>query len=248
MASIDAQWKVLSVDGKLKANGVLVAQGNTINPDEAIVFSESGSRAILADKTGEIFILTQAEGIAKEGEIAANLIQKYKATNTRGFRKLGGGITDLKQFFGSARFTLLEDKTELPLDARIYPLNNDKFIVFYYEINGEKVSKKIGFDHQKLILEKDKLLQSPTQKLEGTEIRNLYVYQYEISSKATVFITKIHLNFEQSDKIAKELSVLKNWLTENSNTDIDKKLGLYFETVYGRTQSSQFLELLATIN
>ena len=45
---------------------------------------------------------------------------------------------------------------ELKLDENIYPLNNDKFIVFYYKINGVQVSKKVGFNKQHLIIEKDK--------------------------------------------------------------------------------------------
>ena len=241
-----AQWSVISVQGKILADGVVITQSNRLNMEQVISFTEAlEAKAILADAEGAMFLLEQAKGsVNGENASLGDLIKPYKSYSTRGFRKAEDRINDLKQYMGNARFTVLGDKIELLLSEEKYPLNNNKFIVFYYEQAGEKLSKKVGFDHQKLIIENNKLLP------QGNEIRNLHIYQYEISTKETNLITKVHLNFANMAKVKGELTVLKTWLTSKgmAATEANEKLTTYFEAVYGRTQPVKLLDLVAGIN
>ena len=163
-------------------------------------------------------------------------------------------IVDLKSYFGKENFAIIGDSLSVKLDEEIYPLNNNKFIVFYYDIDDEQVSKKVGFNKQRLIIEKDKLMQGKENKLNGNKINGIEVFQYEMSSQKSEKITEFNLLFVNGEDIKVEFDAIMPVLTglNMTNEEMQSYLINYFTDVYGLTDQNVIInfvnEFLTSLN
>jgi hypothetical protein len=148
-------------------------------------------------------------------------------------------ISDLRQYFGNDKFSVIGDAVNVPLNNQKYPLSDDKFIVFYYRVDDKPVSKKIGHDQHTLLLEKDKLFTSSAGAIDGNEISNLAVYEYENTTKRGNEITRFTLVFVDKEDLLKEFNTIIPILKRQkmSDDDIKKYLIEYYYDFYGATDS-----------
>jgi len=152
-------------------------------------------------------------------------------------------VKDLKNYFGSDEFTIIGDSLGVPLNTSVYPLNSNQFIVFYYTINDQPVTKKIGFNENILNIDREKLMKSKTAELEDAEITNLTVYRYERDSQQTDFITEFSLNFVEREAIISEFKTLIPILRsqEMDRAQIKNYMKEYYYDFYGITDK-KYLE------
>ncbi len=158
-------------------------------------------------------------------------------------------VDNLRDYFGRKNFFVIGDKLSVVLDGKVYPLNNDKFIVFYYKINGEQVSKKIGFDNGKLVLEKKKLLHSGENVHKSDTITDVQVYQYEISTKHSEYITKFNLCFIAKDELVEKLTTAKGFVQDQGlePKEIKEYLWEFFGDEFGKTDGTVLDKIINTI-
>ena len=196
-------------------------------------------------KTWLLLILFCSQ-MASQGQIfyitpAGDTVQKSNGpSQSRGFKLIEPEIGDLKQYFGEGSFAIIGDTLQLKLNRETYPLNNNKFIVFYYKINGKQSSKKVAFDKQKLLIQKSKLIENPADSVNRDGIKNLYVYQFERSTKKAILITRVNLTFHSKEKIAKEFTLVQQYAKKESIPvdDMKKYLHTYFTDLYGETDEA----------
>ena len=51
-------------------------------------------------------------------------------------------VNDLRQYFGNDKFSIIGNAVDIQLDKQKYPLSDDKFIVFYYRVDNNPISKR----------------------------------------------------------------------------------------------------------
>jgi len=242
----NAQYLCVQSAAGITANSGKLEVGTDLVPDALLAFSSKTDKALFMDTKGTLW-LASAESLPGDSILQASLstvLQAYKGYETRGFRKTEDRILDLKTYFGSGKFTVIGSSLEVLLDAKNYPLNNDRFVVFYYKIGEKQVSKKVGFNNQKLIIEKDKLFTSGNAVNQTTELRNLVIYTHRISKKETEAITKIHLGFVEKETLKQELNTIKKWATDHGITEVEKCVTAFFSAVYGRCDVKQWNDVM----
>ena len=241
-------YHVTRVSGKITnlRTGADVTAGETLNPDDVLLFESLDSYAIaIGSAMGRFQIKIQDQAIAEDHQtLTATVKDAAVPTKMRNlmlarFDPSHTQISDLRQYFGNDKFSIIGDAVTVPLDQQKYPLSDDKFIVFYYRVDNNPVSKKIGHDQQSLLLEKDKLVTSSVGPIEGNEISNLAVYEYEMSSRSGQEITRFTLVFVDKNELENEFNTIIPILKRQKmpDNDIKKYLIEYYYDFYGATDS-----------
>lgn len=241
-------FDITRVNGKITnlKTGKEVASGDILNADDQLLFESMDSYAIaIGSNMGRFQIkLIDADRNAEQPMLTATVVEAARPTKMRNlmlvrFDPSEKEISDLKQYFGSDKFSVIGDNIDIPISAKTYPLSDDKFIVFYYKVDNKPVQKKIGFAEQTLLLEKDKLTSSSAGTLSGNEIANLAVYQYEKTSRSSQEITRFTLVFVDKEELKNEfytiIPILKR--QKMADPDIKKYLIEYYYDFYGATDS-----------
>jgi hypothetical protein len=241
-------FNVTRVSGKitnLKTSKEVVS-GDILNADDQLLFESFDSYAIaIGSNMGRFQIkLQDSEQKQEQLMLTATVAESARPTKMRNlmlirFDPSEKEVSDLKQYFGNDKFSVIGNSIDIPINSKSYPLSDEKFIVFYYRVDNKPVQKKIGFADQTLILEKDKLTNSSAGTISGNEISNLAVYQYEKSSRSSQEITRFTLVFVDKDELKKEfytiIPILKR--QKMSDPDIKKYLIEYYYDFYGATDS-----------
>jgi hypothetical protein len=247
-AQAQGTFDITRVNGKITnlKSGKEVAAGDILNADDQLLFESMDSYAIaIGSNMGRFQIkLIDADRNAEQPMLTATVVEAARPTKMRNlmlvrFDPSEKEISDLKQYFGSEKFSVIGNNIDIPISAKTYPLSDDKFIVFYYKVDNKPVQKKIGFADQTLLLERDKLTSSSAGTLSGNEIANLAVYQYEKTSRSSQEITRFTLVFVDKDELKNEfytiIPILKR--QKMADPDIKKYLIEYYYDFYGATDS-----------
>lgn len=241
-------FNVTRVQGKitnLKTGKELMA-GDAISAEDQLLFESMDSYAIAIGDNMVRFQIKLQEGDhnAEQPMLTKTAKETAKPTKMRSlmlirFDPSEKEISDLKQYFGNDKFSIIGNSIDIPVSPKNYPLSDEKFIVFYYKVDNKPVQKKIGFAEQSLILEKDKLTSSSAGTISGNEISNLAVYQFEKTSRSSQEITRFTLVFVDKEELKKEfytiIPILKR--QKMADPDIKKYLIEYYYDFYGATDS-----------
>lgn len=241
-------YHVTRVNGEVTilSTGLQVAAGDVLAPDEFLLFESLDSYLIaIGDEMGRYQIKIQEAQMNGDPQMLTSTV-KDAALPTRmrnlmmaRFDPNQQDVSDLRQYFGNDKFSVIGDAVNVPLNNQKYPLSDDKFIVFYYRVDDKPVSKKIGHDQHTLLLEKDKLFTSSAGAIDGNEISNLAVYEYENTTKRGNEITRFTLVFVDKEDLLKEFHTIIPILKRQkmSDDDIKKYLIEYYYDFYGATDS-----------
>ncbi|HZJ73699.1 MAG TPA: hypothetical protein VFC87_02735 [Perlabentimonas sp.] len=241
-------YNVTRVNGNVTilGSGENVVAGDVLNPDEFLLFEnlESYLITIGSDLNRHQIKIQESQLSADTQMLTSTVEQAAKPTRMRSlmlahFNPAEQEISDLRQYFGNDKFSVIGDAVNVPLNDKKYPLTDDKFIVFYYRVDNSPVSKKIGHNEQTLLVEKDQLFTSSVGSISGNEISNLAVYEYENTTKQGNEITRFTLVFVDKDELVKEFNtiipILKRQKMEDN--EIKKYLIEYYYDFYGATDS-----------
>lgn len=241
-------YNVTRVNGKVTnlKTGQDVAAGDILTPDEFLLFESLDSYVIaIGDNMGRFQIKINETQAPDDLQMLTSTV-KDAALPTRmrnlmvaRFDPSEQEVSDLRQYFGNDKFSVIGDAVTVPLNDQKYPLTDDKFIVFYYRVDNQPVSKKIGHEQHTLLLEKDKLFTSSAGSIDGNEIANLAVYEYENTTKRGNEITRFTLVFVDKQELLNEFNTIIPILKRQKmgDGDIKKYLIEYYYDFYGATDS-----------
>ena len=167
------------------------------------------------------------------------LVTKRRSLMAARFNPNETEITDLKNYFGTDKFSIIGDNVDIALNSTKYPLSDNKFIVFHYKVNNNPVSKMLGFEKQTIKIEKDKILSTKAGNVNGNEVPELSVYLYEKSTRSSEEITKLTLVFVDKEALRNEFKTIMPILKRQKMNDdaIKKYLIEYYYDFYGATDS-----------
>lgn len=244
------KYFIIKVEGEVKnlSTGLLIKQGDVINKSDLLSFETKKSKIMLISDKRDKFLIKRPKKVKENEEFVAGDIALAVKSRAAFASRSGGAldepeVTDLKSYFGEDEFTIIGDNLSVPLNTGIYPLNNNEFIVFYYNIGEEPVTKKIGFNQNILNIERQALMKAKQSELEDPEINNLTVYRYTRDSQQTDFITEFTLNFVDREAVISEFKTLIPILKsqEMDRSQIKNYMQEYYFDFYGITDK-KFLE------
>jgi hypothetical protein len=243
----DAMYNIIRINGQIYniSTGENLIQGNSLKPKDKLEFYQQAFGIVISNNKRKFTLrkpydLGGSDDLFALAEMSLNPIQSRGQFSTRGI--VGpGGVKDLKSYLSEETFNVIGKEIDIKLDKNLYPLNDDQFIVFHYNINDNKVSKKVGFNKQELNLNRDKLVVSKGDTLFSDTIPNVEVYQYEKSSGDTELITRANITFIDEDMLRKELLAIIPILKKGNSTEeeIREFLFEYFFDLYGNVDETQ---------
>ncbi|BDX37331.1 hypothetical protein CYCD_06860 [Tenuifilaceae bacterium CYCD] len=249
---------VTRISGKVTnyKTGTQLKAGDVLQPSDRVTFDAFDSYVIsISENMGRFMIkmheppspdaLQQLTATVKDIAIPTKrrslMAERYKPDETQ--------ISDLRSYFGSDKFSVIGNKVSIPVNATTYPIDENKFIVFYYRVNNNPVSKKIGYEQNALMVEKDKLLATNAGDITSNEIPSVSVYLYEKNTRSSEEITKFDLLFVDQEALTNEFYTILPILRRQNmgKEDIKKYLIEYYFDFYGATDSKtikQFVDQL----
>ena len=248
-------FHVVKVQGNITNlnSGKTIKPGDVVQAKDRLAF-ESVNASIVAigdNRTKYVIKMPKTDKVDKTNLVvlagqAATAVKSRNAFKSRAFNPDQKEVADLKQYFGSERFSIIGDQVNVTLSEKIYPLSPDKFIVFYYTVKDKSVSKKLGFDQQTIKIEANKLKEVKGETISADEIEGVMVYQYEMPSKNYSEITTFNLLFVDGIALTAEFNTIIPILRNQKMEDkaIKEYLVDYYVDFYGTTDSKALSEFI----
>ncbi len=243
-------YNVTRVNGNVTfvKSGKPIKPGDVLNPSDQVKFENFDAYVISINQKMARFMLrlnpTPTNSPKKNQVLTATvkdiaLVTKRRSLMSARFNPNEKDVTDLKNYFGTDKFSVIGDSVDIALNSTKYPLSENKFVVFHYKVNNSLVSKKIPYDQQTLKIEKDVILSTKAGSVNGNEVPELTVYLYEKSTKASEKITNLTLVFVDKETLRNEFKTILPILKRQKMNDegIKKYLIEYYYDFYGATDS-----------
>jgi len=240
-------YNVIQVNGDIfnVTNSEKLSQGNTLKPKDKLNFKTDAFAYVISEARQKFLLRNPSTESADQdifayAELALSPIRSRGQLSTRGVIS-ETGIKDFKTYLGNENFIIIGNQLDMLMDKNRYPLNNDKFIVFYYKLNNTEVSKKVGFTNQVLRIEKQKLQTSKGITTTSDTIPSVSVYAYSPSTKESELISKVNLRFINPEKLRNELLTVTEVLKKQQATteEIKNYLSQYVFDIYGNIDEEQ---------
>ncbi|MBD3637326.1 MAG: hypothetical protein HUJ25_08245 [Crocinitomicaceae bacterium] len=189
------KYKVIHVHGRIlfKKSGADMKRGDIYVPGTLLEFITNESRAAIINKNKGRFVLTgNRRGKVKVLPAANNISSRSGALIN---------IIDLKNHF-EGRYVIL-DKLDVQVGKENFPMNEKQFFYLTYEHNGEEIAKKLPFEEDHIILDKNEIFKIDGEPIPVTEKEMTLYYREDgngtkISSFIPVFPNMVDLKAEVS--------------------------------------------------
>jgi len=242
-------YNVTRVNGNVTfaKTGKPVKPGDILNPNDQVKFENFDAYVISINQKMARFMLKMnppVTNVPKNQTLVATvkdiaLVTKRRSLMAARFNPNETEISDLKNYFGTDKFSIIGDNVDVALNATKYPLSDNKFVVFHYKVNNNPVSKKLAFDKQTVKIDKAEILSTKAGNVNGNEVSELSVYLYEKSTRSSEEITKLTLVFVDKEALRNEFKTIMPILKRQKMDDaaIKKYLIEYYYDFYGATDS-----------
>lgn len=233
--------------------GTSVKTGDVLQSDDKLTFENFDSYLISINQNmGRFMIrLHEPQALDEASKFTAYVRDIATPTKRRSlmaerYNPNQTTIGDLRAYFGASKFSIIGNTIQIPVDTKTYTINEDKFVVFSYRVNNNPVTKKLGYQNDTLVVEKDKLVVTKSGNITTDEIPSLSVYLYEGSTRSAEQITKIDLMFVEQQVLINEFNTIIPILNRQKmgKDDIKKYLIEYYYDFYGATDSKSIKEFV----
>jgi len=239
---------VTRINGKVISDktGTHLKAGDILQPTDRITFDSFDSYVIsIGQNMGRYMIKLHEPPAPETIQQLSALVQdiavptKRRSLMAERYRPDETMVSDLRTYFGNDKFTIIGENVSVPINPQAYPIDENKFIVFYYRVNNNPVSKKIGYDSSSILIERDKLMNTSAGVITQNEIPSVAVYLYEMNTKTSEEITRFNLAFVDKETVTNEFMTIIPILVKQKmgKDDIKKYLIEYFYDFYGATDS-----------
>ena len=236
-------YHIIKIKGKIfnVTTNKLVMPGETIKASDQLEFSSEDALAlVISDEKGKFTLRMPEKDMFGDEEMLASAdasISPVESRSQLSMRAFGqAGINDLNEYFGEDYFNIIGEKLIVSLDKAQYEMDDNNYFTFDFISGNNEKSVRIKHDGQKIIINKQDIVQEVTGKLKDT-INDVAVYKYDLNAKLLVNVSNVNLAFIDKQELKKEFKAIIDIL-KNKDMDvkaINKYLATYFLDVYGNT-------------
>ena len=230
-------YRVIKINGQISyvRSGKNMAQGDVFSPKEKLKFKTDASRAAVISKTAGRKILSPKNGVKSK----ATLLPAMNNISSRSGALINA--IDLKNHF-SGNYLVLEE-SRLQISDKGYPMNDDSFFFIRYIYEGETINKKLAYDGDKLIINKEELFKVDGEPIDPTAITECELY-YRAGSKNTL-IGSFNPVFPETEALKKEVSIIMQELSGKTEDEKIEELTSYLNEYYGKPDRDNLRNWLA---
>ncbi|MCU0446068.1 MAG: hypothetical protein MUE85_14255 [Microscillaceae bacterium] len=240
---ISEVYHVLFVQGTILnvTQNQAVTRGMRLNANDKIAFKSLNAKAVLlSNQKGRFTIAPSAK--TKGSEMAAFLnevLLPVKQNANLSTRALASEtVEDLKSYLGEDSFWIIGDHLKIKLSSSRYELNENRLLVIRYQFEGAVVNKKIPFEGNTILLDKNLLFKTKDGKtISPNEVEHIALYRYYVDSKSSEKILECKINFIDQAELKQVLTDLRqSEETENlQGEELQQYLISFCEDSFGKT-------------
>lgn len=219
------KYKVIHVDGRIifqKTNADM-KQGDIFVSGTLLKFLSNDSRAAVISSIKGRFVLSASEKGQTKILPAANNISSRSGALIN--------LIDLQNHFLGDYLVL--DKMKLEIGEVNYPMNETNFFYLSYLYNGEKINKKLSYENNNLIIDKDEIFKIDGQAIPYDELAMTLYYR---QGNSPVKISEFKPVFPNLDELKSEITIIRDEFADKSNEVQIQEITAYLAEFYGKPQ------------
>lgn len=232
LASSD-QYKVIKVDGRIvfQKTNVDMKQGDVFMPGTALDFRTAQSRAAVISNLKGRFVLSASE----QGQ--TNILPAANNVSSRAGALIN--LIDLQNHFSGKYLVIGEMRLQLGKEA--FPMDDQNFFYLTYNYKDEPIRKKLSFDGDYLILNKDEIFKVDGNPIPVEEKEMTMFYRQGSESKKIGVFTPV---FPELQTLKAEVEIIMSEYGEKDAATQIKEITAYLNEFYGNPQKDNLGEWL----
>lgn len=227
----DDTYKVIKVNGAIvvKKTGRQLAQGDVFMENTPLQFKTTDAKATVINGEKGRFVLTGQDAQSK-----TNLIPAVNNIASRSGAIIN--ILDLQnQFQGTV---CVIEQLRIKIAGSDFKMSKDNFFYLEYPYNGEKISKKLAYSGDTLIIDKTELYKVDGKAITAPDSPGMSLYFRNSAENKSQAISSFDLVFPNENDLKSEVNII---LTEFKNKPAAEKTDeviSYINEFYGKPVKS----------
>ncbi len=235
LAFSSEKYTIIKVIGTIliQKTGNPLISGDIILPSDAIVFKSPESKAsVISSEKGRMVL--SADGVVdKQVMVKSSLIPPMSNIASRNGPILS--ISDVQGYF-SGDFLLL-NQGSVKISKNIFPMNDTCFFYINYSFNGEEINKKLPFDNEMLLLDRNNIFKVDGKSIEHQSRTKVKIGYFSGSQSLT--INEMFLIAPEMEALSKEIEIIIKQNEKKSSTELLDDIVAYATEFYGKADREQ---------
>jgi len=228
-------FKVIHVNGTIVAESTKtnLTRGTAFGPQEKFQYKTNDARAVVINtKKGERYILkgTTTDASYRKANLtpsAGNISSRAGGLNNR---------LDLANHFDGKYVILGELK--VVINSAAFPMDSNHFFYINYLYKGESINKRLTFNGDTLIINKDSLLRvdgNPIHNEDITEMKLIYYSKNNGKVTLSVISSTFYPVFPDEKDLLAEVNIIVDAMKAQDGSEILNAVTSYISDVYGKS-------------
>jgi hypothetical protein len=239
-------YKVIHVNGTIEAQSTHanLARGTSFGEKEKFQYKSNDARAVVINtKKGERYILKGS--VADAGYHNASLTPSAGNISSR-----AGGLNnrlDLMNHFDGKYVILGELK--VVINSTAFPMDKNHFFYINYLYKGESINKRLSYNGDTLIINKDSLLRvdgKPIRNEDITEMKLIYYSKENGKITPSVISSTFYPVFPKEEELKQEVEIVTDAMKSKPEDEIVKAIASYIYDVYGKSNKENVAQWYQT--
>lgn len=236
-------YTVIKVIGTilLQKTGIPLVSGDVILINDPIIFKTLNSKAsVISSEKGRMVL--SADGNAdKLTTVKSSLIPPMSNIASRNGPILS--ISDVQSYF-SGDYVLIK-QAKVNISRNIFPMNDSCFFFMTYKHNGEDINKKLPFNDETLILDRNEVFKVDNAAIESS-FRTPVKLRYQSGGGQTLLINELVFISPEIESLKKEIGLIIKQRSKQSDREIIEDVNAYINEFYGKTDIDHLKDWLNT--
>jgi len=217
-----------------KSTGNVLKVGDQFSADAQVVFGDASAKAIVIDMTGERLLLQadQAGQQSSENEFIAFVkdailpLKENIQLSTRGgfdptvnYRQ----VDNFAKLFGDSRYVIIGNELKVGAHETSFPINETKRFIYRYETDTRPVNKKLSYEGNQLIINREALYKTKGEKVDPAETIPVELIYFDFDKNEAKRVVKFEPLFVDEETLMLELQSVATFL-ENNNIMPENKI------------------------
>ncbi len=232
------EYQVLHVKGEILRleDGSPLSTGDRITGKDQIRFASKDAMAAVLNSEKGRYVIKATHDKTEQSDLI------YVLSST--LSPVRGGMStraaavrnsiDFEQYFGETPYVWAGDQIRLDISTQAFIMDDQRFFFMRFVMNNEEVNKKLDFDEEVLILDKNTLFKVDDISVDPERISDYRLFYYDSTSEESTLLTPIQFVLINQQTL-QELHGQYQDSSQNAYRDIAEILA----TLYGRCDPLQ---------
>jgi hypothetical protein len=202
-----------------------LAKGDQYKEKDVLIFKTDDSRAAVINPEKGRLMITKSANSSTSG---VNFVPGLSNVSTRGMNVTT--LSDLENEFAGEY--LLLNKVKVVISKTNFPLSDETFFYIKYKYNNEEINKKLGFNSDTLIIDKNELLTVDGKAINPGETGDMKIYYYK--NKNSILICDFITVFPDKTDLQNEISLIIDSYKNKESKFVYDEIKAYIIENYGK--------------